>query len=151
APLIAPTLVPTTRSGTSPCSSSARSIPTSPAPSCPPPPSTNASMSSTLPGGQMDGFHERGRARTVPDLKMVSIHIAQPEDGLASLARALDRASDEPASLFVVAYDSEIRSAVGMIRVIARGETWELGTFAFENDDVARALVEALAHEGLRH
>ncbi len=44
APLIAPTDVPTTRSGTIPRSISARSIPTSLAPSCPPPPSTKASM-----------------------------------------------------------------------------------------------------------
>jgi len=42
APLIAPTEVPTTRSGRMPASDSARSMPTSCAPSRPPPPSTNA-------------------------------------------------------------------------------------------------------------
>ena len=42
APLSAPTDVPTTRSGRTPCSRRARSIPTSAAPMCPPPPSTNA-------------------------------------------------------------------------------------------------------------
>src|SRR3954464_9197079 len=42
APLIAPIEVPTTRSGRTPDSSSARAIPASHAPSRPPPPSTNA-------------------------------------------------------------------------------------------------------------
>ena len=42
APLSAPTLVPSTRSGTTPRSKRARSIPTSTAPRTPPPPSTNA-------------------------------------------------------------------------------------------------------------
>ena len=42
APLRAPTLVPRTRSGTIPRSSSARSMPTSTAPRTPPPPRTNA-------------------------------------------------------------------------------------------------------------
>src|SRR5215472_14757626 len=42
APLIAPTEVPTTTSGTMPASDRARSMPTSWAPSTPPPPSTNA-------------------------------------------------------------------------------------------------------------
>ena len=42
APLTAPTDVPTTRSGRTPASTRARSIPTSTAPSTPPPPSTNA-------------------------------------------------------------------------------------------------------------
>ncbi len=42
APLIAPIEVPTTRSGLIPASASARSMPTSLAPSKPPPPSTNA-------------------------------------------------------------------------------------------------------------
>src|SRR5487761_1436887 len=42
APLIAPTEVPTTTSGTMPASARARSMPTSCAPSTPPPPSTNA-------------------------------------------------------------------------------------------------------------
>jgi hypothetical protein len=41
-PLMAPTEVPTTTSGWMPASASARSIPTSKAPSTPPPPSTNA-------------------------------------------------------------------------------------------------------------
>ena len=43
APLIAPTEVPHTRSGRTPASSNARTMPTSAAPSTPPPPSTNAS------------------------------------------------------------------------------------------------------------
>jgi hypothetical protein len=42
APLIAPIEVPTTRSGRTPASESARSMPTSCAPSSPPPPSTKA-------------------------------------------------------------------------------------------------------------
>jgi hypothetical protein len=42
APLMAPTEVPTTRSGWMPASESALSMPTSCAPSSPPPPSTNA-------------------------------------------------------------------------------------------------------------
>src|SRR5512139_3404234 len=42
APLRAPTLVPSTRSGRTSRSSRARSMPTSTAPSTPPPPSTNA-------------------------------------------------------------------------------------------------------------
>ena len=42
APLRAPTDVPSTRSGSMPRSNSACSIPTSAAPSTPPPPSTNA-------------------------------------------------------------------------------------------------------------
>ncbi len=42
APLSAPMEVPTTRSGRMPASASARSMPTSWAPSRPPPPSTNA-------------------------------------------------------------------------------------------------------------
>ena len=42
APLRAPMLVPTTRSGRTPCSARARSIPTWVVPSTPPPPSTNA-------------------------------------------------------------------------------------------------------------
>ena len=46
APLSAPMLVPSTRSGRMPCSASARSIPTSLEPSTPPPPRTYAVSSS---------------------------------------------------------------------------------------------------------
>src|SRR5918995_1609125 len=48
APLSAPTLVPSTRSGTMSRSSSARSMPTSTAPRTPPPPSTNAVVTGGL-------------------------------------------------------------------------------------------------------
>ena len=50
APFSAPTLVPSTRSGAISTSNSARSIPTSAAPSTPPPPSTNAVVMESLWG-----------------------------------------------------------------------------------------------------
>src|SRR4051794_19716089 len=82
APLRAPTLVPSTRSGVMPRSKSARSMPTSTAPRSPPPPSTNAVV--------MPPSHERGSH----ELRVLGTHlevdpVLDPED------QQRDQASDE--------------------------------------------------------